>query len=549
MSSKNLLVAASLIAMAGVSGCGGTTDDFGPPLSIVVHTPDTATLEGLGVADVRVTVTGADLTAPVIQTFPRSVGAGSLGAIPYGFERSVLVEGLGADSQVVARGRSLPTDVPIGERAEVHVYVTPIERFTPARSFAVGGAPAILADGRVGHSVTALADGRVLIAGGAAITVNGDGELAIDRIYDSLEVYDPATGILEQLPVKLYPGRAFHTATRLRGTQGYVLLSGGMTFIEGSLVSLQVSDIFSPTSANGGTLFQTMDLHTPRARHSATLRHDGSVLITGGVWINDGASENFDDAGGSVSVLDGAELFKVREPQADARGCNHVEWTYCAQPAMGSPRADHGAVRVGDAVMVVGGRDQLSALSTTEMYRFDEDSGLVSGEFQAGPRLNEARVHAAVVRRSDDVVVVVGGAGLPAEGDGDQVPEDQDAGDPLGSIELYDPASPGTEFKQTLAKLSVGRARPAVAVLEDDRVLIAGGEGPNGGYLDDAWLLDAVDGGVSSARALSETTLSDARADAVAVTMGTGGVLIAGGRNRPSPGNYTFPVAVDLFTP
>lgn len=534
-----LILAASL-----APGCGGATDDFGPPMSIVVHTPAEAGLEALGVSEVRVTVTGADLTAPVIQTFPRSLGAGSLGAIPYGFERSVLVEGLGGDSQVIARGRSLPTDVPVGEPAEVHVYVTPIERFTPAQSFAAGGSPAVLAEGRVGHTVTPLADGRVLIAGGAAVKVDGAGELVIERIYDSMEVYDPATGILEQLSVKLYPGRAFHTATRLRGAQGYVLLSGGMTFIEGHLVSLQVSDIFSPSTPGGGTLFQTMDLHTPRARHAATLRHDGSVLITGGVWINEGDPQHFDDSDGIVSVLDTVELFKVREPQYEVRGCNHIEWTYCAQPSMTSPRVDHGAVRVGDAVMVVGGQNMGEALSTTDMYRWDESIGSSAGVIAEGPRLTQPRLHAAVVRRSDDVVVVIGGQGPPPAGDGGQ-----DDGNPLGSIEVYDPLSPGGEFKQTLAALSVGRSRPAAAVLEDDRILVAGGEGPGGGFLDDAWILDAANGGVSAARSLAGTTLSDARADAVAVTMGTGAILIAGGSNRPSPTSYQFPVAVDLFTP
>lgn len=555
----NLIGRSLAVVLTGlaVAACGQASDDFGPPLSIVVHTPVNSSLESLGVTDMRVTVTGADLTAPVIETFPYGVGAGSLGAIPYGFERTVTVEAIGpaegGGDHVVARGRSLPTDVPVGERAEVHVYVTPVERFSPAQAFASGGSPALLAAGRVGHSVTPLANGKVLIAGGAEVKINGQGELGIDRIYDTLEVYDPATGFIETLPIKLNPGRAFHTATRLRGTQGYVLISGGLTFISGSLVSLLVSDIFSPNEPGGGNLFKTMDLHTPRARHSATLRHDGSVLITGGVWINLGSADNFDDVGGAVSILDSSELFKVDAPLAQAQNCNHNSWAYCVQPPMDAPRVDHGSVRVGDAVLVVGGQNEQGILATTELYKFDEDSGAVTGTYLDGPRLHEPRVHAAVVRRSDDVVVVVGGAPVVVEGDeggeGGEGGEGQDVATPLGSIEVYDPRVSSQQFNRSLAVLSVGRMRPAVAVLEDDRILIAGGEGPGGSYLDDAWLLEPSDGGVSSAKALSNTTLSDARADAIAVTTGTGHVLIAGGRNHPTPGTYTFPVGVDLFNP
>ncbi len=461
------------LVVAVLAGCGGAAD-FGPPLTILVHTPPDSSLESLQVTSVRVTVAGGDLLYPVIETFPFSLGTGSLGAIPYGLDRTVSVEAMALNEEgteaVVARGKSLPTAVPVSQRAEVHVFVAPVGKFSAGVAFAAGTAPAVLGAGRIGHTATALADGRVLITGGAGVAVDTAGELAIERIYDTIEVYDPATGIMETLPARLYPGRAFHTATRLRGTQSYVLLAGGLTFIEGGLVSLAVSDIFSPGGEGGRTLFQTMDLETPRARHAATRRPDGSVLVTGGVWINDGRPQDFDDVEGPVALLNSAELFKVRESEPDLKGCNNTEWTYCVQSQMGTARVDHASVPHLGGVLVVGGQDAGGPLSSTEIYAFDEGGGERTGAFVDGPRLNEARVHPAVVRRSDEVVVVIGGTGPPSADT-----DDQEAGGPLRSIEVFHPDSLGGSFSETLGFLTSGRDRLAAAVLDDDRILVAGG--------------------------------------------------------------------------
>ena len=96
-----------------------------------------------------------------------------------------------------------------------------VERFTEAFHYDELGVPAALTAGRVGHTVTPLRDGRVLVAGGARLRMVSGGDQTpvpgIDTFLGTLEVYDPRTGEVEVLEQQLVPGRAFHTATRLRG--------------------------------------------------------------------------------------------------------------------------------------------------------------------------------------------------------------------------------------------------------------------------------------------------------------------------------------------
>jgi hypothetical protein len=141
---------------------------------------------------------------------------------------------------------------------------TPAATPTPGQAgFSATGSMAVA---RGYDSATALADGRVLIAGGR----NDSARLA------SAELYDPATGKFSPTGSMAH-ARDSHTATLL--SDGRVLIVGGLgagtslAFLASAEVYDPASDSFSPA----GTMA------VGRAQHTATLLADGGVLIAGGV--------------------------------------------------------------------------------------------------------------------------------------------------------------------------------------------------------------------------------------------------------------------------
>jgi len=529
-----------LLAALGLAACTDEVGATGTTVSVRIRVPPATPLETLDVQTVRIAVSGPDLVDDRIATFPFEAGGGSIDGVPDGLERTVTVEALDGDGTVRARGRSLSIDVGSAGSYTVDVLVAPVERFTEAFHYDELGVPAALTAGRVGHTVTPLRDGRVLVAGGARLRMVSGGDQTpvpgIDTFLGTLEVYDPRTGEVEVLEQQLVPGRAFHTATRLRGRQGYVLLAGGMAFINGKLMTIPISDVFDP---GRDETFPTMDLHFDRARHAATLRPDGSVLVSGGVVINGGSPTDYDRVDGIVGVSVSAELFRISDPEPERHGCNKEQWTFCEQGRLSVRRADHGSVRVGDAVLVFGGRNLDGPVAETELFSLED--GDDAGRFATYPdlALDRPRYGAAVVRRSDESVVVIGGAGV----------REDDTPEPLNSLEVFSYSERGVhELVTVSATTGVGRSDPAAVLLEDDSILVAGGRGgPQGAPLSDAWLFPWVEGGVEAGRSVRD--LLHARAGARAVRMDTGAVLVAGGEGASDGVTPSFPDVLEVYTP
>ncbi len=186
----------------------------------------------------------------------------------------------------------------------------------------------------LGATATLLADGRVLVAGGAG---GGPDDLA--------ELFDPTTGQFTPTGAMSEPRTDF-TATLL--DDGRVLFAGGYSTAGAPRVRRLATDgdIYDPAT---GTFSPTQPMVVPRFGHVAALLRDGRVLIAGGYSTGElqtqtSAAEIFDPSTG---------LFEPTSP-------------------LGIPRAYAGA-----AVLPSG--DVLVFGDATHPDRVGQPSGLASG--------------------------------------------------------------------------------------------------------------------------------------------------------------------------
>ena len=185
----------------------------------------------------------------------------------------------------------------------------------------------------------------------------------------------------------------------------------------------------SPQVATGPAWSASGDMVTARRDHSATLLHDGRVLVAGGL----------DRATGRP--LASAELYRPTG-----------RWTSAG--SMGQRRFDHTAtVLAGGQVLMAGGwsgspqSDDLPPLTSAELYDPSGDRWRPTGAMAGG------RANAATTLLSDGRVLVVGGS-----------PSDQ-------TIQRYDPA---TKTWKSEGKLDGFLNREAI-LLRDGRVLVLDG--------------------------------------------------------------------------
>ncbi len=276
---------------------------------------------------------------------------------------------------------------------------------------------------------------------------------------------------------------ARHSGCSVRLADGRVLVAGG-TGADGS--ALASAEIYLPE----GSFIAASPMAAPRSRNACTLLSDGRVLVSGG------------DPNGSVEVYD---------PAADS-------W----QPAQGTGQARFGAAATllaDGRVLIAGGTSpDGAALTSLETFRPLENR-LVPIEAQ----LTLPRSRFAAVLLANKTVLLTGGANdnLPA----------------LDSTDIFNPsdgsvvAGPG---------LYVARADHSATLLNDGRVLVAGGS--NGEQdLDSAEIYTPANLGFS----MMEARLVTARRGHSAILIpGNGGVLLAGGMARDAA-----LAATELFLP
>jgi hypothetical protein len=235
---------------------------------------------------------------------------------------------------------------------------------------------------RGGHTATLLANGKVLIAGGADQDPTGTG-------LASAELYDPSTGTFTPTG-SMAVGRFLHTATLLQN--GKVLIVGGLLTSASDPVA--TAEVYDPAT---GTFTMTGAMATGREQHTATLLADGRVLIVGGTtsppaplasaWLATGTGDLHPTA--TVEVYDPSTgSFSVTGSMAEAR-------TFHTATLLPSGE-----------VLIAGGGDENS---TAEVYDPTTGSFSITGGMEIG-----RSGHTATLLPNGSVLVAGGGifAGL-----------------------------------------------------------------------------------------------------------------------------------------
>ena len=276
-----------------------------------------------------------------------------------------------------------------------------------------------LSIGAGASTATLLNDGRVLVIGG----YNSDYQW-----LSRAEIYTPALGLWDEVSPVFNHGTS-HTATKL--LDGRVLVVGGCY---GSGLHSDSAEIYDPVT---NTWKATTSLSRKRCGHTATLLTDGRVLVVGG------------DGHNGIGFENSAEIY------------DPVSGTWKPTGSMVQTRTSHQATLLADGrVLVVGGMKAENGknipLNTAEIY--DSPTGLWSS---AGS-MSQARILHTVTLLPNGKVLVIGGMNT-YEGPADSY---------LDSVDVYDP---GKNQWQQAASLSAPRRSHTATLVQDGRVLVAGG--------------------------------------------------------------------------
>jgi hypothetical protein len=309
---------------------------------------------------------------------------------------------------------------------------------TYAGSFVATGS---MSTSRAGATATLLADGRVLVAGGAA-------DSGSPSVLASAELYDPARGVFAPTGSMAAP-RANATATLL--DDGRVLIAGGMG---NDNLSLASAELYDPKT---GTFDTTGAMATARTFNSMTLLADGRVLLAGG---SDGHDRD----------LASAEIY------------DPTTGTFVPSGSLAIGREGAAAALLPDGrVLIAGGAVSVNA-STGTFTSSAEVYDPQSGTFAPTGVMPQALEWRSATLLINGKVLVAGGRAL-----GDQL---------NGSVaaELYDPE---TGLFTPTGVLRNPRVRPSAIELFDGRVLIAEGPAP-------AELYDPIQGTFSPTASMVE---------------------------------------------
>lgn len=217
-----------------------------------------------------------------------------------------------ADGRVLVAGGASPPGpdaTTVAAGATAEIYDPNTNSWSPAGAMGVA---------RFDHSATRLRDGRVLVVGGAS-------SAEPYRFTQSAELFDPATAAWRPAAIPA-AARGAHSATLLR--DGRVVVAGGGPFLVEPMQTARPDavasvEVYDPST---DTWSPTRILNTARSRHTATLldgppcraqsppAYCGGVLVAGG-----GGSTPNPDPFALATPLASTELYRPSAPPARRR--------------------------------------------------------------------------------------------------------------------------------------------------------------------------------------------------------------------------------------
>ncbi|MFA5909752.1 MAG: kelch repeat-containing protein [Vicinamibacterales bacterium] len=331
-----------------------------------------------------------------------AVASSALLASPFVAAGTLTVDRIGPTITALADGKYLVAggvSQPVGILATAEIYDPITQTSTPTGS---------MHEGRIYHVAARLADGRVLIAGGA----NSTGPLA------TAEIFDPATGIFTTTAAPMAGQRLGATANLL--LDGRVLVAGGNDGTpDGS------AELFNPATGTFVSVANTMS--ELRILHSSARLADGTVLLSGGFGLGYyGGADLFDPATstfvtvGSMStarinhtitplpdgravIIGGDSNGMVEGVQSSVEVFDPATRTFALAGALLEARTAHAAALVGNEIMVLGGAGVAGSLSSVESFAVGRASILL------GDMLEPRNGHAAFALPNNSILVIGGG--------------------------------------------------------------------------------------------------------------------------------------------
>jgi hypothetical protein len=302
------------------------------------------------------------------------------------------------------------------------------------------------------HSVTPLADGRLLVAGGFEANVT---------LHSTAEIFDPTLNA-STATVNMSLPRADHTATLLPG--GKVLITGGIIKLPGpgslpdcptgpqATCVTSTAEVFDPQTMTFSPTAQPMS--NKRANHTAVRLTDGRVLIVGGhgddqemlppsAEIYDPATNTFTPTSppqfartlhtasllpsGNVLIAGGFSQEQFKVPVGEMTSAEIFDLTtdpptFRAAGSMLVPRGSHTATPLTNGTVLIAGGSAVSAIG--EIFDPETETFHATDGAMSSTRL----FHAAVMLPSGKVLV---SGGAPTAIDEE----------PRADAEVYDPAS------------------------------------------------------------------------------------------------------------